>query len=249
MTGGPKLVQIDLATNEVVNAFPFDEQIAPQGAYLNDVRIDNERGYAYITDSGKGEIVVVNLDTGEAHRLLTEHPSTHAENIIPHILGKPLVTPDGNAPQLHADGIALSPDGDWLYYHALTGYHLYRVPTEALRHGHEQPEALAAAVEDLGRTVVCDGMVMDGKGNLYLTNLERGTVVRRTPTDQWVTVAPIAGPPMLWPDTLAIGPDGGLFVTASQIHLMARFNNGKAQHTVPYRVYRFPLDLAPQGEQ
>ena len=36
--GGPKLVRIDLATNQVGAAIAFDETVAPQGSYLNDVR-------------------------------------------------------------------------------------------------------------------------------------------------------------------------------------------------------------------
>jgi sugar lactone lactonase YvrE len=49
--GGPKLVRIDLATNEVAHVFSFDEDLAPQGSYLNDVRFSPDGGFAYITDS------------------------------------------------------------------------------------------------------------------------------------------------------------------------------------------------------
>jgi hypothetical protein len=38
--GGPKLVKIDLATNQVVQTIPFGEDVAPKKSYLNDV---NER--------------------------------------------------------------------------------------------------------------------------------------------------------------------------------------------------------------
>jgi sugar lactone lactonase YvrE len=41
-----------------------------------------------------------------------------------------------------------------------------------------------------------------------------------------------------WPDSLAWGPDGGLYVTASQIHNMPRFNGGKDMRTTPYRLYK-----------
>jgi hypothetical protein len=37
---GPKLVKIDLATNQVVQTIPFGEDVAPKKSYLNDV---NER--------------------------------------------------------------------------------------------------------------------------------------------------------------------------------------------------------------
>jgi DNA-binding beta-propeller fold protein YncE len=59
--GGPKLIKIDLKTNRVVQTIPFGEEIAPKKGYLNDVRIDTNTATAYITDSGKGAIVVVDL--------------------------------------------------------------------------------------------------------------------------------------------------------------------------------------------
>src|SRR5436189_5115434 len=52
--GGPKLVEIDLRANQVMQTIPFGEDIAPAKSYLNDVRIDTRSGTAFITDSGKG---------------------------------------------------------------------------------------------------------------------------------------------------------------------------------------------------
>src|SRR5437764_11865493 len=73
--GGPKLVKVDLATNQIVQKIPFGEDVAPAKSYLNDVRIDTAKGKAFITDSGKGAIVVVDLKTGKARRLLDDHKS------------------------------------------------------------------------------------------------------------------------------------------------------------------------------
>src|SRR5690348_11289647 len=74
--GGPKLVKVDLATNKVVQTIPFGEDVAPAKSYLNDVRIDTAQQTAFITDSGKGAIIVVDLNTGKARRLLDNHKST-----------------------------------------------------------------------------------------------------------------------------------------------------------------------------
>ena len=49
------------------------------------------------------------------------------------VLGKPLLGPDGKPPQIHCDGIELSPDRGTLYYHALCANALYRIKTVALR--------------------------------------------------------------------------------------------------------------------
>ncbi len=68
--GGPKLVKVDLKTNQVVQTIPFGEDIAPAKSYLNDVRIDTKTNTVFITDSGLGAIVVVNLQSSKARRLL-----------------------------------------------------------------------------------------------------------------------------------------------------------------------------------
>src|SRR3712207_5179820 len=75
--GGPKLLKVDLSTNEVAHIYHFDEESAPVKSYLNDVRFAH--GHAFMTDSGLGAIVVLDLATGNVRRLLESHPSTKAE--------------------------------------------------------------------------------------------------------------------------------------------------------------------------
>lgn len=50
-----------------------------------------------------------------------------------HADGRELRRPDGRGVEFAVDGIALSPDGQYLYYQALTGRTLYRIATAALR--------------------------------------------------------------------------------------------------------------------
>lgn len=81
--GGPKLVEIDLVKNEVKRTILLDEEMAPQGSYLNDVRFSPDGKFAYITDSGAiGAIIVVNLETGKIKRALHGHPSTQADTTV-----------------------------------------------------------------------------------------------------------------------------------------------------------------------
>ena len=51
VTGGPKLVRIDLRSNKAAQTIFFDERVAPQGSYLNDVRFSPDSRHAYLTDS------------------------------------------------------------------------------------------------------------------------------------------------------------------------------------------------------
>jgi hypothetical protein len=77
--GGPKLVKIDLATNKVTQTITLGEDVAPERSYLNDVRLDTKTGNAFITESGTGAILVVDLKSGKARRLLANDLSTKLE--------------------------------------------------------------------------------------------------------------------------------------------------------------------------
>ncbi len=94
--GGPKLVGVDLATNQVFSTILFPENVALPTSYLNDVRFDLRRGdagMAFITDSsdkGPNGIIVVDLATGTSWRKLHDHPSTKAEPIVPVVEGQPV---------------------------------------------------------------------------------------------------------------------------------------------------------------
>jgi sugar lactone lactonase YvrE len=215
--GGPKLLKFDLRTGQVVARYAYDAPIIEKTSYLNDVRIDTARQIAYLTDSGTGAIIVTDLRAGASRRLLADDPSTHSENIDVVIDGKPWRR-EGEKPSVHSDGIALSPDGQWLYYHALTGATLYRVPTVRLNDPSLPPDVLRRDVQNLGRTGPCDGMIYDRAGALFLTGLEDHAIERYLPTGAAGKRETLLSSPQLqWPDTFAIGPDGALYVTTSQI--------------------------------
>src|SRR5438876_7213666 len=127
--GGPKLVKIDLATNQIVQTIPFGEDVAPKKSYLNDVRIDTRTNTAFITESANGAIIVVDLKSGKARRLLDDHPSTQPEKDVKLVVdGKALIDQQKKMPpQIASDGIALDVKNGYLYYHALTGHTLYRI--------------------------------------------------------------------------------------------------------------------------
>ena len=173
LDAGPKLVKIDLDTDTVVKTIPFGRDVVPQGSYANDVRISPDGRTAYLTDSGiKGALLVTDIPTGRTRRLLDGHPSTQVDpRVTVHTDGQPLKRPDGRGPTFAADGIALDPAGAYLYWQALTGNTLYRIPTTALRPGLT-PARVAAAVETLGTTCVADGYWMDAKGRLWITSPE-----------------------------------------------------------------------------
>jgi sugar lactone lactonase YvrE len=171
----------------------------------------------YMTDSGLGALVVLDLNTGTARRLLAGHPSTQSEDVWLTVEGERWVK-EGKKPHMHADGIALSPDKGYLYYHALTGYTLYRISTFALTDATLNDDTLAEKVENLGRTCAPDGMLFDPQGNLYLGDLESNAIVYRTPDGRLNTL--VQDERLKWPDTFTMDAQGNLYVTTSRIHQM-----------------------------
>ncbi len=220
--GGAKLVRVDLKTNRVSLKILFDATAAPRDSYLNDVRIDTKRRLAYITDSGLGAILVADLKEGAAWRVLEGHPSTRAEETVVTVEGREFKK------RVHADAVALAPKGDWLYYQALAGRTLYRVPTRLLRDPLVPDDRIGAAVEKVAEPGPSGGLAADAEGNLYLASIEKNAVTRVDPKGNLSVLA--QDPVLKWPDSIALSPEGLLFVTTSQLHLAPKPEE-------PYRIF------------
>ncbi|AEG93238.1 L-dopachrome tautomerase-related protein [Ramlibacter tataouinensis] len=236
VSGGPKLVKIDTTSDRAVQTIAFDESVAPQGSYLNDVRFSLDRRHAFITDSGaQGALVVVDLRAGTARRVLDGHPSTQTEKDVQiKADGQVLRRPDGRGVEFSADGIALSPDGEWLYWQAIKGRTLYRVPTRVLVDGAQAPDAVAAQVQRVGENGPADGLLIDPQGRMYISAVEEHAIKVREGDQVRVLVR---DPQLVWPDTFAMGPQGEVYVTDSHIPDMQWFKPGQPI-AVPTALYR-----------
>ncbi|MFO1035801.1 MAG: L-dopachrome tautomerase-related protein [Geminicoccaceae bacterium] len=243
--GGPKLVRIDLATDKVAQVISFDGTTAPQGSYLNDVRFAPNGRHAYITDSGAtGALIVVDLETGKARRLLSGHPSTQPEkDVVVSHEGKPVRRPDGRGAEFAADSIELSKDGSTLYWKPLTGRTLFSIPTRVLNDPNASADAVAAAAQKAGDVGVTDGLWLDESGRLYLSALEEDAIKVR---EGEAIVTLVQDDRLRWPDTFSQGPDGAIYVTASRIMDMAWYKPDSPA-ALPTRLYKFTpgAELAP----
>lgn len=147
--GGAKLVKMNKVTNMPERTYSFTG-LVPDTAYVNDVRIDVQRQYAYLTESKGGGLIVVNLNSGQMRRVLTSHYSVKSDPSYRYIIDGHELMKDGRPVKINSDGIALTPDNEWIYYKPTTDDKLYRIKTEYLRDWSMDDAALGAKVEDLG---------------------------------------------------------------------------------------------------
>lgn len=205
----PKIFVFDLTTNTLKHTYNIAETSIHKDSYINDVRIDAKNNKAYFTDSGHAGLIVLDLESGESKRVLNEHSSTLAEL-------NQLTFPDGSTWEntVHSDGIALDVNNDILYYHALSGYSLYAIPTAALINGTQ--EEIENSVSLVKKTSAPDGMILDDINNLYFADLENNKVMKMdTNTNEVSTL--IEGDQVRWADTFSIYK-GELYYTNSRIN-------------------------------
>jgi sugar lactone lactonase YvrE len=254
VSGGAKLIAVDLATNKVVKTIVLPATTVLPTTYINDVRFDlrqGKEGVAYITDSsirGPGGILVVDIESGDSWRKLSGHRSTSPDPaFIPIVEGERLaVREKGKAPapfDVASDGIALSSDGKTLYYCPLSSRHLYSVPTVLLRDRSDNDRAISGAVVDLGEKGASDGLESDDKGRVYAGDYEHNGIRQRQTDGEWRTI--VHDPRVLWPDTMSLAVDGYLYFTANQLHRQAQFHDGKDLREKPYVLFRVKVDAGP----
>lgn len=215
--GGPKLVGVNLDTNQVFQTIVFPETVAYPESYLNDVRFDlrpnvtqSGKGVAYITDSspeGRNGIVIVDLGTGESWRHLDLDRSVRSEpQFLPFVWGVPFYSiPRKDAPYTYlsmgSDGIAISADGNDLYYGPIGSRYLYSVSTELLRDRSQSSEVKAThGVRNHGQKGVSDGFETDSNGIIYVGNMESNGIVAFNPCNETAQTF-VRDPRISWADT------------------------------------------------
>jgi sugar lactone lactonase YvrE len=242
---GPKLVGVDLATDEVVQTIRFPTDVVLETTYLNDIRFDLRRGAAgaaFITDSsltGPSGIIVVDLDSGRSWRKLHDHPSTRpVDGFVAIIEGRPLA-----GLRVSADGIAISADGERLYYCPLSSRRLYSASVDALYDERAGDDAVAATVEDHGEKGASDGLESDADGRIYASNYEQGAILVRQPGGEWDAL--VHRSDLVFVDTLSVAADGHIYYTVNQVHRQPAFQGGADLRERPYALMRTPIDGGP----
>ncbi len=99
-----------------------------------------------------------------------------------------------------------------------------------IKQGKPKPEVYA-------KTFPVDGIWMDSKSNIYLSNVQAKGVSRLTPDRKLETL--LTDSRLQWPDTFSEGPDGSIYITASHINDSPTYNKGKSVRKMPYQAFKF----------
>jgi sugar lactone lactonase YvrE len=182
----PRLVAIDLLTDEVVHDHCFNASAAPGGSFLQDLQVSPDGRTVFIADVSfwrkDPAIIVHDVRTATDRRVLEDHPSVSAQNWIIKTPAKKMTFFGGLAAMKPGiDGIAVTPDGQWLAYGAMSHDTLYRVPTAVLLDRSLADSVIASRVEALGRKPLSDGLSADLEGGVWITDVEHGAVLRMAP--------------------------------------------------------------------
>jgi sugar lactone lactonase YvrE len=235
-----RIVAIDLDTNEVLRNQALSPDIAPAGSFLQDLQVSADGNTIVLADASfwrkSPAIVVYDVETGKARRVLESHASVSAENYVIRS-GEREMKFFGGVVALRGgvDGIALGPK--WLYYGAISGSGLYRVLLKDLRDESLPPSQLANRVERISDKPLSDGLSIDVEGNIYITDVEHGSIFVTGAGKNLKTL--IQARTLRWPDALSFGPDGYLYIADSALAELILQSREHIDAQGPYRIFRF----------
>lgn len=246
MRGGatPKLLAWDTRGDKMHKVIMLPEPVTTADAFVNDLAVDETHNSIYISDPAGGEnaaLIVVDVDSGEARRVLQGHPSVVPEDMDLIIAGEAVEIrqADGSVirPRVGVNPIALDADNEWLYYGPMHGGSLYRIRVSDLLNRDMEAETLAEKVERYGRKPVCDGISIDRDGNVYVTDLANNAIGVIDHSREYRIY--LRDERLSWPDALSFGPDNKLYTVANQLHRSALLNAGEQTAIPPFYIFSF----------
>ena len=250
--GQARLLAFDLASGEVVHEHAFDSSVAELGSFLQDLQVDSTGKHVFIADVSfwrkNPGLVVYDVERGVARRVLQSDESVSAQDWLIRTRTKDMKFFGGLVVlKPGVDGIAISRDDQWIYYGAMTHDTMYRIRVDALLNPALSAGALAARVQAVGAKPLNDGLSTDTDGNLLITDVEHGAVLRLKPKGELTTL--IKSARIRWADALSFGPDGWLYVADSAIPDQMLQSKSHMKANAPYHVFRFkPGTAGPPGQ-
>jgi sugar lactone lactonase YvrE len=241
MRGGliPKLVGWDTQANRLHRVIYLPAPITPKDQFVNDFAVDLDHRRIFVSDPAGGAnaaLIVVNLDTGAARRILQGHASVLPEPVDLIIDGRPVQVRDGSGnrvrPHIGVNPITEDLRNEWVYFGPMHGHNLYRVKAADLTDEGLSAEALAQRVERYAGKPISDGISIDKDDNIYLGELAENAIGVITPDRKYRRLSQC--PNLSWVDSFSFGPQGWLYAVVNRLHQSATLNGGENLSKPPY---------------
>lgn len=250
VNGPARLIVYDMQTNEIIRDFLFPHSVLPHDdSFLNDIVLDQARGYAYMSDHARGAVIIYSFTNNQAARWENGPGMAYEPDAVP-------LTFDGiEYPDIKGvvNGIALTPDTEWLYYCPLTGYNLTKIRTVMLRElvdGFYSDTAVvdSHAIFAGSKAGSTDGMTFDSQGNLYYAAFELGgtyvwTNAENTDISNQEPLVPNDWETLTWVDTFGFDDEAhALLFTSNKLQtFFAKTMDFNGTSGANFRILRVPL--------
>jgi sugar lactone lactonase YvrE len=242
-----RLLAFDLASGQLVHEYSFPREVAGLGSHLNDFQVAPDGQHIFIADASffrkQPALIVYDVSQRTARRLLVNHESVRAEFYTPVVQGRKMELFGLLSIRPGVDSIALTRDGNWLVFAAVTSRKLYAVAVAALLDQKLDELELGKRALPIADKTMSDGMTTDDAGNIYLSDLEHSAIVVLKP-DRTLETLVRSEKLLRWPDGFSFGPDGWLYVTCSSLQEVLGKTPSNIREHAPYQVLRIKA-LAP----
>lgn len=240
--GVARLLAFDINSGDLVHDHEFRTEIAPTGSFLQDLQVSADGRTVFIADASiwrrSPAIIVYDVGSRSARRVLDSHASVSTQNYLIRTPLRDMTFLNGIVDlKTGVDGIALDTDNNWLYYGAMNSGDLFRVSVQDLLNETLPARQLENEVEHVADKPLSDGMSADLAGNIYVTDVEHGAVMRLSTDGRLETL--IRSSRIRWADALSFGPDGWLYLADSAIPEQVLRSKDYIESRGPYSVFRF----------
>ena len=240
----PKVVAWDTRRDRLHRVIHIPTPISRPGSFHNDLAVDivNEALYLADINGDKGPaIVVIDLRTGIARRLLEGHSSVQAEDLPLFIEGREVAFAgeDGPVPaRVGLNPITIDATYTWVYFGSIHGDDIWRIRARDLVDASLSASELAERVQRFGDKPLSDGISIDAGGNVYITDIANNAIGATGPDGVYRRLLQ-DDRYLVWPDGLSAGPDDWMYATVNMLNRSARLNAGKDVSDPPYYIVRF----------
>jgi streptogramin lyase len=246
-----RISAFDLKTKKRVEYFEFPEG---QASYAEDIRVTADGKHIILPNPGlfrftTSGLVIYNFLNHTFHSVTSDHPCLSPEDWI-------MQTPYGPNRLLWGlinfavgiDGIEISDDQQWLYLAPMTNSRLCRIPMAVVLNPSLSAESFNQSVEDVGQKPMSDGIAIDPKGRVVITDVEHGGIMAFNPESKELSKLG-RSKEIVWPDGIVVANDGDVYFTDSSIpsyidQLVRPPTDAKLRQHRPYFIYRFKKSRA-----